>query len=95
MKTATWGYFAKFDNGVILESDNFKNIYYAVKCELRCEYGHSLFYDYGEVVINEGVRIDWEENGKNYFHYVVINPVLRMKCSSIDRVTNFSVMKEV
>ena len=95
MKTATWGYFAKFESGVIIESQNLKSLYYAVKCELRCQFGHSLFYDYGEVVIKEGVRLDWVEDGKNYFEYVEIRPVLSMRCSSTDRVTNFSVMKEV
>lgn len=95
MKTATWCYFAKFEDGTILESQELKSLYYAVKCEVRCQFGHSLFYDYGEVSIYEGVRLDWVEEGKNYFHYVEIKPVISMRCSSNDRVTNFSVLKEV
>ena len=94
MKTATWCYFARFEDGTIIESQNLKSLYHAVKCELRCQFGHSLFYDYGEVVIREGVRLDWVKGGKNYFEYVEIKPVLSMQCSSIDRVTNFRVMKE-
>lgn len=95
MKTARWCYFAKFEDGTIIESQNLKSVYYAVKCELRCQFGHSLFYDYGEVSISEGVRLDWVENGKDYFNYVEIKPILSMRCSSDDYVTNFSVMKEV
>ena len=94
MKTATWCYFAKFEDGTIIESQDLKSLYYGVKCELRCQFGHSLFYDCGEVSICEGVRLDWVENGKNYFSHVTLKPVLSMKCSSSDRVTNFRVMKE-
>ena len=94
MKTATWGYFARFEDGTIIESSNLKSLYHAVKCELRCQFGRSLFYDYGSVVIKEGVRLDWSDNGKNYFEYVEIKPILRLICSSTDRVTNFRVMKE-
>ena len=74
--------------------NHLKSLYHAVKCELRCQFGHSFFYDYGTVVIKEGVRLDWSDNGKNYFEYVEIKPILRLICSSTDRVTNFRVMKE-
>ena len=94
MKSARVVYYAKMDHGVILEDVEFRNVYNAVRCELRAEYGHSLFYDEGSTTIYEGVIVEWTENGTNYFHYVPIRPVLTMRCSSSDRVTNFSVLKE-
>ena len=94
MKSAKVVYYAKFDEGVILEDVEFRNVYNAARCELRAEYGHSLFFDAGTVTIYEGVIVEWTENGTNYFHHVPIRPVLTMRCSSIDRVTHFSVSKE-
>lgn len=95
MKSAKVVYYAKMDHGVILEDVEFRNVYNAVRCELRSEYGHSLFYDTGCATIYEGVIVEWTENETNYFHHIPIKPVLTMRCSSIDRVTFFYVSKEV
>lgn len=94
MKSAEWCYFAKFEDGCVLETQDLKTLYYAAKCELRCQYGHSLFFTRGEVSIYEGVRVDWAENGVNHSKYVKIKEILSMRCNSLDRITNFHVVKE-
>lgn len=87
-------YYAKFDGGIIIEGGDFREVYQAVRVELRTEHGHSLFYDYGSVTIFEGVRVDWSEDGHNYFKHIPIRPVVTLSCSSIDRVTKFVIRKD-
>lgn len=47
-------YRAKLSNGIILEDTCLKNVYYGALRELKDEYGHRLYYSWGECEITYG-----------------------------------------
>lgn len=87
-------YYAKMDDGCILEDVEFRNVYNAVKYELRIQHGHSLYYDFGHATIYKGVVLEWTEQECLHCKYIPIRPIVTMYCSSIDYVTNFGIIKE-
>ena len=95
MKRSTVLYYCKLENGTILEDIDFRNVFNAVRLELRSEYGHSLFFDCSSATIYEGILVEWTEDGKNMFTYVPLRPIVTMHCMSIDRTTYFHVERRV
>ena len=61
MKRSTVLYYCKMEHGVIIEGPIFKNVYNAVRAELRSEFGHSLFFDCSSATIYEGILVEWTE----------------------------------
>ena len=93
-KKATVVYYAKTEEGIILQDDSFRNVYDACKHELKGSYGHSLFYDIGSAKIYEGVYIEWDVAGKYYSRHIPIRLICTMTCSSVDKRTHFSVRRD-
>ena len=92
MKRSTVLYYCKLENGDILEDTDFRNVYNAVRLELRAEFGHSLFFVCSSATIYEGILVEWTEEGIYMMcMHVPMRPVITMHCMSMDRTTYFHV----
>ena len=80
-------YYAKLPHGVILEDSCLKTLYYAVLHEMKSEYGHSIFYDFGAVDICAGVRVEWWNGHCVECKHLEFKKYLHIFVSSMDKVT--------
>lgn len=82
-------YRAKISNGIILEDTCLKNVYYGALRELKDEYGHRLYFSWGECEITLGVSTTVVPiaRGRSRGGYIELKKICMLRVFSVGKET--------